>query len=233
MVSMEGIPVVILSHRKQTFLPDAVTSLSRNGSGLGRFLVVDDSGDPEHHQWLDDQGYMFTVVHPTENRGYRQAMQAVFNVAREQRAPYVLLWEEDFRLTRSGNMLDLAQVMEGDGGLAQLNLQRQSVYGVERRWGYMESHQRRGYNLTVRKESDGTQWVKRRTPFTTNPGLIRREILSIDWPSPDVCESTDGGAEVAMSDRLEAKGWHFGWFGAWNTPYTMHVGVNMKTGKGY
>lgn len=231
----QGFPLVLLSHRKQEFLETTLRSLRHYGTGITEVIVVDDSGDPEHHAYLDARNIGYSLVDTVQNMGYLDAMQVVFDKARlvadRLGAEHVLLWEEDFYLTRPTNLFDMARIMEhpANAALAQLNLQRQSCYGIERRFGYMESHQRRGYHLE-RGETYGLPWVRRRKPFTTNPSLIRREVLSTWWPHRDDCH---GDAEGAMSYKLERAGWHFGWYGEWNTPSTKHVGVERKTGVGY
>lgn len=230
--------MVILSHRKQQFIGQTLWTLRNLGRGITDVVVVDDSGDPEHHQWLDDHGFQFSLTHPRgKSVGYLQSMNVVWQAARsmadERGVDYVLLWEEDFQLIRLTDFFHLAAIMSTETPLAQLNLQRQAVYGVERRHGYLESHQRRGYELVPVIHTDGSEWVRRRRPFTTNPGMIRREVLDIDWPTRGRCDSVEGGAEPAMSLQLEGLGWHFGWYGDWNTPSTHHVGNDMKTGSGY
>lgn len=229
-------PVIILGHRGTEFLPESMKSIHRHVRDIGSIVVVDDSGDREHHEWLDEQGIPFSVVDPDGNAGYLRAMEKVFEVARYEcdrtGSSYALLWEEDFMATRAFGVRDLIAVMEATPRLAQLNLPRQAVYGVEKRLGYMESHMRRGYGLT-RRHTGTHAWVERRRPFTTNPGLIRRTVLDFPWPTREVADHTHGGAEPAMSRVLETSGWTFGWYGPWNTALVKHVGETMKTGTGY
>jgi len=228
-----GYPVIILSHRRREFLETAVASLREHAVGITDVIVVDDSGDPEHHAWLDVHGYQYSLSSPDARHvGYLGAMQTLWETARETYSDYVLLWEEDFVLTREIDTAEMAKVLDFDCALAQLNLQRQPVYRIERRLGYMQSHQRRGYDLRTGSTED-VHWVRRARPFTTNPGMIRREVLEIDWPSREEADTVAGGAEPAMSKRLERRGLHFGWLGLPNTPYTEHVGTEMKSGKGY
>lgn len=235
--SDKGYPLIVLSHRGNMFLPQTLASIKHYARGITDVIVVDDSGDPEHHQWLDDHGYQFSTTSVTgESVGYLEAMRVVWFVAQTQAdavgAEYVMLWEEDFQLRRALDTAHMRTVMDANAGLAHLNLQRQPCYRIERQFGYMESHQRRGYGL-ARMSDEGVDWVARQTPFTTNPGLIRREALDIEWPTREVADATEGGAEVAMSNVLEADEWYFGWLGTWNTPHTRHVGDTRKTGIGY
>lgn len=228
-----GVPLVILSHRKREFIESCIDSITHYARGITDVIIVDDSGDFDHHRWLDDHGLQFTVVDPQCNAGYLAAMNRVWEVAETLDAKHVLLWEEDFLLTKPIHTEDLCGVMLDNPDLAQLNLQRQSVYRIERRFGYMESHRRRGYGLQERTEPNGIHWVSRRRPFTTNPGLLNAEVLRTSWPSRYEADRVPGGAEPAMSQMLERMGWTFGWYGAWNTPFTQHIGTEMKTGKGY
>jgi len=232
----DGYPLIILSHRRREFIEQALLSLRHYGEGITEVVIVDDSGDLAHHDYLDRRNIGYSLSEPAgRNCGYLGAMQTVFEVGRDladrNDTAHVMLWEEDFVLTRPTSLRNMAKVMDhpDNAALAQLNLQRQAVYRIERRFGYMESHDRRGYALERGLTGD-QPWVRRKRPFTTNPGLIRREVLETDWPSRTEC-GTD--AEGAMSKRLENAGWHFGWYGAWNTPSTRHVGTDRKTGKGY
>lgn len=236
-LSRDGVPVVILSHRKREFLPRAIQSLRTYGHGITDVVVVDDSGDAEHHRWLDDHGYQYSLTHAGEgHKGYLQSMNVVWTAARRLAdaagVESVLLWEEDFIATRMFSTAHMRMLLHLNQRLAQVNLQRQSVYNVEKRFGYMESHQRRGYGLKARFDQN-VPWVERRTPFTTNPGLIRRTVLDVDWPPRALCDQIEGGAEPAMGMDLEHMGYHFGWLGPWNTPYTRHIGDDRKSGIGY
>ena len=222
---------IILSHRKREFIGAAVSSLRMFAPNVLDILVVDDSGDERHHQWLDDNGYQFSVVDPKGNAGYLAGMNMVWEQA-QWMDRQVLLWEEDFIAKRPLDLMGMSAILNSEPSLAQLNLQRQSVYGIEKRLGYMESHHRRGYGLS-RRGTPGNLWVQRRTPFTTNPSLINPAILGTEWPTREEADAASGGAEPAMSRKLEKAGFTFGWHGAWNTPYVHHVGDTMKSGTGY
>lgn len=233
-LSNEGFPCIILSHRRREFLETCVNSLRQHAIGITDVIVVDDSGDDAHREWLLSQNYEFTASDRLRGHslGYLGAMRTVWETAQSTGYDHVLLWEEDFFLTRALDVDDMACVMEANTSLAQLNLQRQAVYKVERRLGYIESHARRGYGV-VRRNTEDIAWIRRLRPFTTNPGLLRAEVLNTPWPSRREADAVDGGAEPAMSRRLERQGYNFGWLGVPNKPYVHHAGTEMKTGKGY
>lgn len=231
-----GYPLIVLSHRRREFLETTLASLAENLKGADRVIVVDDSGDPEHHRWLADQDIWYIPTSVTCGKGYLTAMQRVWDTALDQvdilSVDYAVIWEEDFVLNEPVSLDDMACVLDENPMLAQLNLQRQPVYRIERRFGYMQSHQRRGYDLSSRITAD-IPWVRRSRPFTTNPGLVRRAVLEVDWPTREEADQVAGGAEPAMSQKLEHMGFCFGWLGHPNHPHTHHVGTEMKTGKGY
>lgn len=231
------VPLVLLSHRRREFLETALDTIHTNLAGFSDIVIVDDSGDEDHYDWLDGHfNGSYSIVRYGENAGYYEAMQRVWSVAAEMAdeagVGYAMLWEEDFHLIKPVDISDMVKVMGAHSALAQLNLQRQPVYRVEHQYGYMQSHERRGYDLS-NEHDRGVDWVSRMRPFTTNPGLIRREVLDIDWPSREECDNIEGGAEPAMSLRLESDDWYFGWLGRYNKPATFHVGHQRKTGKGY
>lgn len=235
--SDEGYPLIVLSHRGRQFLGPTMASLKHYASGIGKVIVVDDSGDEDHRNWLADHGFNLSVVDVSGNAGYLTAMKRVWELAADMDSQYTLLWEEDFKPIRPFDVRQMARVMDDNIGLAHLNLQRQSVYRIEKRFGYMESHAQRGYDLTRMygpRNPTRDPWVARRRPFTTNPGLIRREVCRESaWPSRAQCDAVPGGAEPAMSEVLERAGWYFGWFGTWNTPFVNHYGTDLKSGTGY
>lgn len=229
---MSGYPLIVLSHRKREFLETTLATLREHAHGVGEIIVVDDSGDADHHDWLLSNGYAHGFSSPDRSHvGYLGAMQTIWEIVRAYDS-HVMLWEEDFVLTKPLYAADAAYLLDKNPGLAQVNFQRQAVYRIEKRFGYMQSHQRRGYELSVGRTED-IAWVKRRRPFTTNPSMVRREIFDIDWPTRAEADLVPGGAEPAMSALLEKSGYHFGWLGLPNTPHTKHVGTTMKSGKGY
>lgn len=235
-----GVPLIVLSHRGNEFISRTLAAIKHYAFGITDVFVVDDSGDNVHREWLADHGFNMTAVDVSRNAGYLEAMKAVWSLASRLDSQYVMLWEEDFIPVREFSALSMASIMDDNAGLAHLNLQRQSVYGVERRLGYMESHARRGYELTRMYGPSAPYphspypWVARRQPFTTNPGLIRREVCrTVRWPTRAEADQINGGAEPAMSRRIEAEGYYFGWYGKWNTPYTRHIGTDLKSGTGY
>lgn len=235
--SEDGYPLIVLSHRGSEFIGPTLGAIKHHARGIGEVYVVDDSGDAAHREWLADHGFNMTAVDVSRNAGYLEAMKVVWSLAAGMDSQYVMLWEEDFKPIRDFDVRSMAEVMDANLGLAHLNLQRQAVYRVEKRFGYMESHARRNYELTRMygpRNPSRHPWVARRKPFTTNPGLIRREVCrTVQWPPRGQCDLVPGGAEPAMSMRLEQAGYFFGWYGTWNTPYTHHIGADLKSGTGY
>ena len=235
------IPLVVLGHRRNQYLGTCLRSLETNLHGAGVTAVVDDSGKRGQGRIPWWQGVVpghipLMVPHSEYPVGYRRAMETVFSIARSACAlsgsEYALLWEEDFELIEPLDIRDMVKIMDANPRLAQLNLQRQAVYAIERRLGYMRSHATRGYQLH-RAETEGLPWVRRKRPFTTNPSLIRREVLDMPWPTEAEASRVRGGAEPAMSLKLERAGWTFGWLGVPDHPQTKHLGDEMKTGSGY
>lgn len=247
-----AIPLIIISHRKAKFLPEVLAALGAQTptAAIDSITVVDDSGDAQWQRKVGSlgeiRGFVQSIsVKPVSetNAGYLAAMETVWQLARESEADHVMLWEEDF-IPAQGRIIDpsnLVAIIDATPNLAGLNWQRQPVWGIEQRLGYLESHDARGYELAehegvrigVNRTSGG--WVSRKRPFATSPCVLRREVFEMPWPKRDqFLNGYENFYEPQMSARLEAVGWTFGWYGKRdNGPDVVHVGDELKTGTDY
>jgi len=203
--------VIALTNRKSLYLPDAIASLN-NLTGWERLVIVDDSGDDA---WRDELGWHYPdaeiVPVAQEPAGYTRAMHVVWFMARQTGGPIFFL-EEDFTIDRPVSIADLKALLDADVTLAQVALQRQAWYRVEKSHGLIGAQKRRGHQFT----DHGTH-LTHTACFTGNPCLIPERTFTVDWP---------GGTwtEDAMTDRLTANGMRFAYFGHDGDEYVTHHG---------
>jgi len=216
------IPVVVLTNRRDLYLPQALASLNSHVSGFGEVVIVDDSGDKGWRDRLaSDADTMVTVA--DQPAGYTRAMKTLWRVGADLGGPVFML-EEDFTFRLPVNLRDLAIVLTGYPKLAQIALQRAPWYPVERRLGVLAAQRRRVDRERRIKGRRETTWrqqphhVEHDAGFTGNPSLISPRAFEVAWPDCD-------WSETAMGDRLVEAGFRFGWYGReGDAPHVEHVG---------
>jgi len=217
-----AIPVVVLTNRRERYLPAALDSLHRNVTGLGEVVIVDDSGDQDWRERLAGDADSVVAV-ADQPAGYTRAMQTLWRVGADLGGPVFML-EEDFTFRLPINLRDLATVLTGYPKLAQVALQRAPWYPVELRRGVLAAQRRRVDRERRIKGQPPTTWrqqphhVEHDAGFTGNPSLISPRAFETEWPDCD-------WSETAMGDRLVEAGFRFGWYGReGDAPHVEHVG---------
>lgn len=205
--------VIVLSNRKNLYLPQALTSLARNLRGHEPPIrIVDDSGDSSWRWDLEIDGY---TVMPTGDRpvGYAQAMRCVWELARTLGTD-VFFFEEDFTLDRPLDLADLRGILDQDATLTQVALQRQPWYENEKREG--------GVIAAIRVQGptfeDRGSWIRHNAGFTGNPSLIARQTFEdFTWPDPP-------WSEAGISRAMRERGKRFAYYGQEKELYITHHG---------
>lgn len=131
----------------------------------------------------------------------------------------VLHVEEDFLLTEPLDIEAMLTVLDAEPNLASLCLLRQP-------WSQPE-HQAGGIiplyaeHMTDR-ETLGYPWVEHDCFFSLNPSLVPRRVFEGGFPE---------GSEPAMTERLLAQGYRFGYWGArTDPPRCLHIGELRSVG---
>lgn len=168
-------------------------------------VIVDDSGDPDHGEWLhevvsDDLMYWTNAVAidpPLDGvkRGFGGAIQAGWNLVNDEdheiETPYVFHLEDDFTFNEPVDIERMARILEKYGHVAQVALKRQPCSPVEEaHGGFMQVH-RDSYTGYWGIETGA--WVEHREFFTTNPSLYRRNLMEIGWPNQLQSEAAFSG----------------------------------------
>lgn len=161
----------------------------------------------------------------------RSARDSWREAAASSDVDYVFWLEHDFIFRRSIDLRPLAEVLDANRHLAQMQLMRDPVNEREvAAGGLFES--RPGQYVPRWRGEDATDegpgapaWHEHRSYITTNPCLMRREFMAEHpWPNhADQCEGKFG------LELLEA-GFSFGVWGD-GSPYVEHIGE--RNGFGY
>lgn len=178
------VQLIVLSNRRRKYLGQALMSIRWHVTGVDSILIVDDSGDPEHHAWLDGTGLQWAAVAP-EATGYTTAMRRVFELAQ---GAHVALWEEDFIATAPIDLDRMAGMLDEGPYLAEVVCQRPPWFSYEvAAGGVVADNEARGHRFDL---VDGL--LEHRAFWSTNPCVIPRRTLEHDYPAGTWSESVFG-----------------------------------------
>lgn len=162
--------------------------------------------------------------HDDASEGFCGATKALWTKAALTETEFVFWLEHDFRFMRRANLLPLARLLRDEQQLAQVAFLRYPVNDEEREaGGVYQMHPASDYE-PGRHQSD--RWLEHRINFTTNPSLMRRQVL-VDNPWPKYKSQCEG----RFSADFLARGYRFAYWGT-GSPWVHHVGP-MRTGHSY
>lgn len=205
-------------------------------------VIHDDTGNPDHTQWLYERFPEYKVIPSTKERGFGGAIISAWEWLRENTTePYIADWEDDFEVTRPVNLLRLAAVLESFPYLAQMALRRGAVGHEIPYGGFIESAP--GWYVekkapTLRDPNhDAYEWVETVRNWTTNPSIYRREILDTEWP--DLPKDSEGHygfklRDVGLPWGISGEDVRFGLWGSIESgrDWLKHIG-DVRVGTGY
>ena len=187
------IPVLVGTYRKRVHINECLESIHKHLKGFGDITFIDDSGDPEHVDWLRQYG----KVVASDSQGYRTAMTLACNEAGGREAFWI---EEDFMFLQDIDLGDLSDILYHRPYLAQVVLLRGPHFPVEHEHGgLIEALEARGQKFT-----DVNGIIEHTACFSMNPTLIRGEVWAQGWPLGKWSEAIKG-------DILRNQGYRFGY----------------------
>lgn len=207
--------LVVLSNRRDTYLPDTLHALRRLVFGWDELVIVDDSGDEDHRQRTAAQNPEATLVPVApEPAGYTTAMSVVTDT---MHGDTVAFWEEDFIPARPIDLQQIADTLTARPHLAQLALLRQPWFGNEvEHGGVIEALEAQGHRFDL---VDGV--LEHTAFFTGNPSVWTPAVYRPGWP-------TGAWSENRKRDELRNAGYKFGMI-----PEVRVHHVGERTGFGY
>lgn len=187
--------VLVGTYRKRQHIEDCLRSMDEHLKGVSDVVLVDDSGDDAHRQWLAQYGKVIEVG--GENMGYTKAMR-VLSEAAEGKHAFIL--EEDFTFLEDVHLDELNEILWHRYYLAQIALLRGPHFPIEHQFGgVIEALKFKGHQFT---EVYGV--IEQYATFTMNPSLVRGEVWSAGWP-------TGRWSEERKRDQLVQLGYRFGY----------------------
>jgi hypothetical protein len=188
-----AIPVLVGTYRRRKHIDRCIESIGKHLNGFGDITFVDDSGDPEHCDYLAQFGKVVQL----DSQGYTAAMRALCAQA-DRRESFVI--EEDFELLEDVDLHELSEILYHRPYLAQVVLLRGPHFPNEHQHGgVIEALKVKGHKFS---EVHGV--IEHTACFSMNPSLIRGEVLGTGWPLGKWSEAIKG-------DLLRQQGYRFGY----------------------
>lgn len=193
---------------------------------LAHAIIHDDSGDPDYRAALQDLFPAFTVTGPVDRQGFAGAVRSARSLLTEPRyadADFVWWQEDDFVITRDIDLEAITSVLKLKPYLAQMALLRQPWNEAERAAGGVIEQYPDSYKVV----GDGERhvWREHRRFFTTNPALLPRWVVDLDWPAGSESEGRFG-VDLFADPTIRCAFW--GDRGEW----CEHIG-HSRVGTGY
>lgn len=179
----------------------ALESIQHYLTGYNEFVIVDDSGNAEWVEYyrslmidIPNVGKRQPLVLAKPSLGYNVAMQTVTRVAAGHRR--FLFWEEDFTATKPTDLFEMSDILRMRPYLAQLALQRQPWFDVEKQVGSMlDALIRRKPDANFQTTDRGV--IEHNATFTCNPAVWNVGIAERGWPVGEWSEDQQTRALLA------------------------------------
>lgn len=216
----DGVLAVFVSNRRTDYLPAALESFRRVTGPITRVVVVDDSGDLDHHAWLRLHHPDIDLIATNGKAGFDGVYRRIWEAIAGYGLPWAFVVEEDFTFDRDVDLSSMQRVMNDRPHLVQMALRRQA-------WSRPELAAGGIIEMAPDRYEDHPTHLEHREFFTTNPTLLRRDFVTHNpWPRGAGSELRFA-REVFRNESLRS-----GYWGArTDDPWIIHHGE--RTGSGY
>lgn len=217
----DGVLVVFVGNGRKECLGRAIPSFAAALDGpVMRSMIVDDSGDLDHHAWIR----LHFPDHELVVTGGRSGFAAVYAMVWWQimavGLPWAFVIEEDFTATRPIDLRVMQSAMVDNPHLVQMALRRQAWFPAELEAGGVVEQNPDAY-------TDTPTHLEHRLFTTTNPALWRRSFVAEHpWPQRPHSESIFA-REVFAADPDVRSGY---WGHRSDDPWVIHDGERIGSG---
>lgn len=219
--------LVVTDGRRDCISQTIPSALANLNGPITRRVLYDDSGDPNHRDWLACNFPTFELVwHPDGRQGFGGAIRCAWAHVLQDHETHVWHAEDDFTYNRRVPIDDLLHTLDHRPHLIQLALRRQAWNEHERlAGGIVEQHP----DEYEDHSSPHGSWLEHRLFFTTNPSLYRRSLIEQqEWPEGR--ESEGHFTHRILASDPDAR---FGFWGSrFTSPWVTHIG-HERVGTGY
>jgi len=170
------------------------------------------------------QLFGFYVAGPAEHLGYTSNMAQLWRyLAKRAKGRYIFQAEDDFLYDRPIDLEQMIETLDASPHLAQLVLLRGAYYAREFEAGGILGWPRDEF---VEGGTNGTTHLEHRLFWSQNPGLWRREVTTLPWPSGPSSERLFGDLLLKRDPAVR--------FGLWGSgeSWITHIGA-VKAGSSY
>lgn len=218
--------LLVVTDGRDTVLDRTMKSLTRHLRGpLNRWVVYDDTGDPDHADHLARRYPAFEVVqHPSGRQGFGGAIRTAWRHLSGGPQRFIVHWEDDFILTREWDITLPMGLLESRPHVAQVALRRQAWNAEERAAGGIVERHPEAYTDRLYL---GHPWLEHRMFWTTNPCVYRSSLMARGWPDT---EQSEGHFSLALFEDPAATCAF--WGGREEPPWVEHIGTD-RAGVGY
>lgn len=183
--------LLIGTYRKREHIETCLASADRLLHGVTERIFIDDSGDPEHLDWLRQHGEVIDVG----RKGYTAAMKQVCTAAQRDAAMFL---EEDFTFLTHVYLDQMAEMLHHRPYLAQIALLRGPHFPIEHEHGgLIEALRHKGHQF-----HEVLGLLEHTATFTCNPAVWRGEVFAAGWP-------TGRWSEELKGKQLTRRGYRF------------------------
>jgi glycosyltransferase involved in cell wall biosynthesis len=211
------IALVVITDGRRSCFEQTLTSIDDKFWAFDDRIMVDDSGDPEYGEWLEDEfGYFGAIVHHPTRQGCSEAVRTGWGYATG--FDYVWHAEDDFTYSEPVDLQRMMGILDENPYLAQLALKRPPHGPVEGAAGDLMAVQ-------PDRWEDHEGFCDTDLIFTFNPCLIPRDVIAVALADPSP------RTEPNVTSSCLAKGYRFGYLGqTTDPPRVHHIGERRMEG---
>lgn len=220
------IALIVMTDGRRDCITQTMAALEANLVGpITRRIMHDDSGDPDHRDWLFNAYPNYEPWWSEQRLGFAGAYRSTWESLRFVPEPLIFSIEDDMVINRPVDVAAMAAVLDANPHLVQMALRRQPWNPVEVAAGGVVEVNPASYQ----EQTNGTDvWLEHRLFFSTNCSLYRRGlIMDRDWPDGADSEGRFG-IDLFQDPVVRA-----GYWGSWDSgEWINHIGT-QRAGHGY
>jgi len=211
-----NVALVVITDGRRELVSQAIASLDEAIPFVDYRLIVDDSGDENYGNWLEEQYDSWAILHHPERQGCSAAVRTAW--ASVASFDYVWHAEDDFTYNEPVDLERMMGILQSTPYLSQLALKRQPHGPVEGAAGDLMA-------VEPDRWCDHEDFCHTDTIFTFNPCLIPR------WAIEVALSCQKPMTEPNVTEVFAGRHLRFGYLGrTTDPPRVTHIGDHRMQG---